>query len=83
MKARGYVLTRTLTKMMDDLTGLVEHQKSICAETEIGIVATSLAGRVALKMVSFDKPNSLSCDAGAGRGSAAYAVDDISGGSGR
>ena len=54
-ESEGDVFTCTLNKMMDDLAGLVEHQKSICAETEIGIVATSLAGRVALKMVSFDK----------------------------
>ena len=40
---------------MDDLAGLVEHQKAMCAETKLGLVATSLAGRVALKMASFDK----------------------------
>ena len=54
-ESEGDVFTCTLSKMMDDLAGLVEHQKAMCAETKLGLVATSLAGRVALKMASFDK----------------------------
>jgi SAM-dependent methyltransferase/esterase/lipase len=54
-ESEGDICTCTLSKMMNDLVGLVEYQKSVCAETKIGIVATSLAGRVALKMASLDK----------------------------
>jgi SAM-dependent methyltransferase/esterase/lipase len=54
-ESEGEIFTCTLSKMMSDLIGLVEYQKSISAETKIGIVATSLAGRVALKIASFDK----------------------------
>jgi SAM-dependent methyltransferase/dienelactone hydrolase len=54
-ESEGEIFTCTLSEMMNDLVGLVEYQKSICAEVKIGIVATSLAGRVALRMASFDK----------------------------
>jgi SAM-dependent methyltransferase/esterase/lipase len=54
-ESEGDIFTCTLSKMMNDLGRLVEYQKAMCAETKIGVVATSLAGRVALKMASFDK----------------------------
>jgi SAM-dependent methyltransferase/esterase/lipase len=54
-ESEGDIFTCTLSKMMNDLAGLLDYQKSVCVETKIGVIATSLAGRVALKMASFDK----------------------------
>ena len=54
-ESEGDIFTCTLSKMMNDLEGLVEYQKSVRGETKIGVIATSLAGRVALKMASLDK----------------------------
>jgi SAM-dependent methyltransferase/alpha-beta hydrolase superfamily lysophospholipase len=51
----GDIFTCTLSKMMSDLAGVLEHQKSTFGPTKVGIAATSLAGRVALKMASFDR----------------------------
>src|SRR5262249_28957590 len=44
----GDIFTCRLSKMMDDLMGLIEHQRTNYGKTRIGVVATSLAGRVAL-----------------------------------
>jgi SAM-dependent methyltransferase/esterase/lipase len=54
-ESEGDIFTCTLSKMMNDLEGLVEYQRSVRGETKIGVIATSLAGRVALKMASLDK----------------------------
>jgi len=53
-ESEGDIFNCTLSKMVSDLASLVDYQKSRCADMKIGLVATSLAGRVALKMTSFD-----------------------------
>lgn len=45
----GEIFTSTLSKMMDDLLDLVKYQKTTWPRTKLGIVTSSLAGRVALK----------------------------------
>ena len=54
-ESEGDIFTCTMSKMTKDLSGLLEYQKSINVETRVGVVASSLAGRVALKMASLDK----------------------------
>jgi SAM-dependent methyltransferase/alpha-beta hydrolase superfamily lysophospholipase len=54
-ESEGDIFTCTLSKMISDLAGILDHQNSIFGETNVGIVATSLAARVALKLASFDR----------------------------
>jgi SAM-dependent methyltransferase/alpha-beta hydrolase superfamily lysophospholipase len=53
-ESEGEIFTCTLSKMMDDLLDLVKYQKAAWPRAKLGIVASSLAGRVALKAAAQD-----------------------------
>jgi ubiquinone/menaquinone biosynthesis C-methylase UbiE/esterase/lipase len=58
----GDIFTSTLSKMRADLNVLIEYIRKTYRNYRIGIVATSLAARVALKVVAYDKsPDFLIC----------------------
>jgi len=54
-ESEGDIFTCTMSKMMNDLVGLLDDPRLTGAHTKIGVVATSLAGRVALKLASLDQ----------------------------
>jgi len=53
-ESEGDIFVATLTKMKDDFVGLLEYAERRWPSMDTGIVATSLAGRVALKVASVD-----------------------------
>jgi SAM-dependent methyltransferase/alpha-beta hydrolase superfamily lysophospholipase len=53
-ESEGDIFTCTLSKMMDDILGLVRYQKTAWPVAKLGIVTSSLAGRVALKAAAQD-----------------------------
>jgi alpha-beta hydrolase superfamily lysophospholipase len=53
-ESEGDIFVATLTKMKDDFVGLLEYAERRWPSMDTGIVATSLAGRVALNVASVD-----------------------------
>jgi ubiquinone/menaquinone biosynthesis C-methylase UbiE/alpha-beta hydrolase superfamily lysophospholipase len=53
-ESEGDVFTSTLSKMRDDILGLLDHVKERYPSAKTGLLATSLAARVALKIAASD-----------------------------
>jgi ubiquinone/menaquinone biosynthesis C-methylase UbiE/alpha-beta hydrolase superfamily lysophospholipase len=61
-ESEGEIYKSTLSEMGQDLLGLLNYVEKRFASTKIGILATSLAARVALKVVASERrPNFLIC----------------------
>jgi ubiquinone/menaquinone biosynthesis C-methylase UbiE/esterase/lipase len=58
----GEIFSSTLSKMSRDLSELISYMRGKCSSRNVGILATSLAARAALKMASCDpRPKFLIC----------------------